>query len=131
MASEGSHHFFIRALVKSALNIALVWSLATYLDQYFQLTGGWPAIIIVGLLLMVFNIVVRPILNLITLPLKLFATMLAVIVVNGAFIQFIYMIILQMDPTLVQLEIFGGVWGWVVVATVLGFGNWVMKIILK
>ena len=74
---------------------------------------------------------VRPILNLVTLPLKLFATMLAVIVVNGAFIQFIYMIILQMDPTLVQLEIFGGIWGWVVVATVLGFGNWVMKIILK
>lgn len=117
----------MKILVKFLLNVATVWVMATYLSQYFQMTGGIPAFIIVGALITLMNMFVRPILDILTLPLKLFATILAVIIVNGVFIQFAHMVVINMDPGLVTMEIYGGLWGWVVVAVVFGFANWLVK----
>jgi putative membrane protein len=105
--------------------------MATYLNQFFVIGGGWRAIIIVGVILTLLNILVRPVLNVLTLPLKLFATILAVIVVNGAFVYLTHLLILRMDPEIAQLTILGGAWGWIVVAAVLGFGNWLIKEMLR
>ena len=121
----------LKITIRAALTISLVWAMATYLDQYFALTGGWRAIIIVGALLTLLNLLVRPLLALVTLPLRLFATILAVIAVNGLFVWLVQFIVEKMDPSKVRLEIFGGVWGWIVVAAVIGFANWVMKEMLK
>lgn len=127
MASEGSSHLALKITLKFVFNVILVWAMATYLGDYFLLEGGIPAMVIVGALITLLNIFVRPILTLITLPLKLFATILAVIIVNGFFIELVHIITLRMDPNLVQLEIFGGPWGWIVVAVSFGLANWVMK----
>lgn len=123
--------FALRMLVRAVLNVLLVWLLATYMSGYFQLTGGWPAIIVVGLLLMVLNVILRPILEILTMPLKWFATILAVIVVNGVFVQVIYQIAQNMDTGLLTLEIGGGILGWAIVAIVLGVGNWLMKMVMR
>lgn len=128
-ASEGS--LPLKITIRTALNVALVWAMAAYLDRYFLLTGGWRAVVIVGALLTLLNLVVRPVLSLLTMPLKLFATILAVIAVNGLFVWLVKWLVLQMDPGVVRLEIFGGVWGWIVVAAAIGFANWVMKEILR
>jgi len=120
----------LRVLIKALLNIAVVWLMTAYLNQYFQLAGGITAYIIVGSLITLLNIFVRPILEILTFPFKLFATIIALIIVNGGFIQLTHMITEQMDPTLVSLEIFGGLWGWIVVACVFGFSNWLIKEIL-
>ena len=117
----------LRVLIKTLLNMGLVWLMASYLDQYFQLTGGAAAVVIVGALLTLMNIFVRPILEILTLPLKLFATILAVILVNGGFVWLTMEITARMDPLLVHLEIFGALWGWIVVATTFGAGNWLIK----
>ncbi|PIR48919.1 hypothetical protein COU80_01925 [Candidatus Peregrinibacteria bacterium CG10_big_fil_rev_8_21_14_0_10_55_24] len=128
MSSEHSGPSWpLRVLIKALLNMGLVWLMATYLDQYFQLTGGIAAVIIVGALLTLMNIFVRPILEILTLPLKLFATILAVILVNGGFVWLTMEITQRMDPALVHLEIFGALWGWIVVATAFGAGNWLIK----
>ena len=129
--SSSSGSLPLRITIKTILNITLIWVMATYLDQYFLVTGGWRAIVIVGVLITVLNIVVRPILAVLTLPLKLFATILAVIVVNGIFVYLVHLLVQRMDPTLVQLTIYGGVWGWIVVAVILGFGNWLIKEMMK
>ncbi|OGJ55507.1 hypothetical protein A3D88_04600 [Candidatus Peribacteria bacterium RIFCSPHIGHO2_02_FULL_52_16] len=121
----------IRILIRFILNVLLVWAMAMYLDDYFFLSGGLPAYVVVGALLTVMNIVVRPILNLITLPLKLLATILAIILVNGIFIWLTYQIVLLIDPNLVTLEIIGGLGGWIVVTLVIGVANWLMKLFLK
>ena len=121
----------VRILIKLALNVILVFVLAKYLDDYFQMTGGIGAYIVIGSLLTLMNIIVRPILNIILLPLKLFATLLAIIIVQAIFVQLTVTIAHKMDPTIVTLEIFGGLWGWVVVAVILGLGNWLMKVLLK
>ncbi|MFH0851347.1 MAG: phage holin family protein [Candidatus Peregrinibacteria bacterium] len=129
--ADSSGSLPLKITIKAILNIALVWVMATYLDQYFALTGGWRAIIIVGALLTLLNLLVRPILAVLTLPLRLFATILAVIVVNGVFVWLVHILVLRMDPAIVGLEIFGGVWGWIVVAAAIGFANWIMKEIIR
>jgi len=119
-----------RVLLRAILNMALVWLLADKFTQYFTLTGGVAAIIIVGSLLTLMNLFVRPFLNIITLPVKLFATLLAIIIVNGVFVHMTHLIVQNMQENLVTLDIHGGLWGWIVVAVLLGFGNWVMKVVL-
>jgi len=131
MSNDSGGSLPLKITIKAILNVALVWVMATYLDQYFALTGGWRAIVIVGALLTLLNLLVRPILAILTMPLKLFATILAVIVVNGIFVWLVHLLVLKMDPAIVGLEIFGGIWGWIVVASAIGFANWVMKEIIK
>lgn len=112
-------------------NFFLTWFLVTYFEPFFVLTGGWPGIIVVGSVLTLLNIFVRPILKLATAPLKLFATILAIILVNGVFTQLTVSIVERMDEEIVQLSIEGGLWGWIVVAVILGVGNWVIKTIAR
>ena len=131
MSSENSSHTPLKLLLKFALNIVLVWVLSTYLGRYFSLDGGMPAYVIVGALITLLNIFFRPILNVLTLPLKLFATILAVIIANGAFVYVVHLVTLRMDPALVKLEIFGGPWGWIVVALCFGLANWILKEMFK
>ena len=131
MSSEGSSHHALKLALKSVLNIILVWAMATYMGQYFGLDGGIPAMVIVGALITLLNIFFRPILNILLLPLKLFATIIAIMISNGAFIYVVHLVTLRMDPSLVRLEIYGGPWGWIIVAVCFGFANWVMKEMFK
>ncbi|MBU0766261.1 phage holin family protein [Patescibacteria group bacterium] len=128
--SDSKSSWPMRILIKALLNFAAVWLMATYMNQYFQMTGGFAAVIIIGSLLTLMNMFVRPILDIVTLPLKLFATIIAIIIVNGVFVQLIHIISQEMNPDLVTLEIFGGLWGWTVVAVTFGFSNWVIKEVL-
>jgi len=114
-------------VLKFALNVTLVWVLARYLDEYFQLTGGLGAYVVVGSLITLMNLIVRPVLEILLLPLKLFATLLAIVILHAAFVQLTVMVVHKMDPGVVTLEIFGGLLGWVVVAGILGFGNWLLR----
>ncbi len=121
----------LKILLTVLLNMLLVWLLARFLDKYFQLTGGAAAYVIVGSLLTLMNLFVRPVLDLLTLPLKIFARLLAVIIVNGIFVWITHLIVIQMDPELISFEIFGGLWGWIVIASAFGIGNWLVKELLN
>ena len=121
----------MRLIVSTVLSIILVWLLATFLPDVFVLDGGVRAWIIVGALLTLMNILVRPLLNLFTLPLKLFATILAVILVNGVFLYLVIKITDLMDPSIVSLRIQGGVGGWLTLTLIVGLAHWVMKEILR
>lgn len=123
--------FPVQILLRFILTILLVWAMTTFLDQYFFLSGGFGGVIIVSALLTLMNLFVRPILNAITLPLKLLATILAIILVNTVFLWITYQIVLRMDPNLITLEILGGIGGWLVVSLTIGLANWVMKMIVK
>jgi uncharacterized membrane protein YvlD (DUF360 family) len=131
MSSEKSSHLPLKLVLKFVFNIVVVWALANHLGQYFGLDGGIPAYIIVGALMSLLNIFFRPILNILTLPLRLFATIIAVMIVNGAFVYVIAQFTLRMDPNLVKLEIYGGPWGWIIVAVCFGFANWLLKEMFK
>ena len=112
-------------------NIGLVLLLHKHFGDFFAITDSVHAWVVVAALITLMNIVIRPVLNVITFPLKLFATILAIIIVNGVFVQITVSVVENMDPEVVTLTINGGLWGWTVVAIVMGLGNWVMKIVIK
>lgn len=119
-----------RLALRALLTMALVWVMAKYLPQYLGITGGIAAIIVTGALLTLLNLFVRPLLNVITFPLKLFATIIAIILANAVFLWMVMWVTERMDPTLIQFEVRGGILGWVIVSLLLGIMNWVLKEIL-
>ena len=121
----------VQVLLRFLLTALLVWALSEYLSEYVFISGGFVAYMTIGALLTLMNLLVRPLLKLITLPLKLVATILAIILVNGVFLWITYQIVLLMDPNIAMFEILGGVGGWIVVALILGIANWLMKLVLK
>lgn len=117
--------------IKFVLNILLVWALAKYLSDYFDLSGGWVADIVIGALITLMNIIVRPLINLVTMPLRWFATAVAVVLANAGFLWLTLWVTDRMDPSIVTLQIQGGVIGWIVVALSFGIANWLMRAMLK
>jgi uncharacterized membrane protein YvlD (DUF360 family) len=87
--------------------------------------------VIVGALISLMNMVVRPVMNLIVLPLRLFATIIAIILVNAIFLWITLKITMLMDPSLVILDIGEGIGGWITASLTLGFGNWVLHLIVR
>lgn len=120
-----------RLLLRAILMIALVWLLARRFPQYVALTGGLPAAVAVGSLITLLNLFLRPILDLVILPLRILAHLLAFIVVNGVFVSILTRIAAMMDPSIVTFEIRGGWWGWIAVAVILGAANWLMRELLQ
>lgn len=120
----------LKLAIKAVCNSLLIWGMHAYLPQYFTVFGGAAAYVVMGSLLTLMNLSLRPILSIITLPFRLLFTLFTAIVVNAFFLFAVYQIALQMDPNIVVLTITGGFMGWFVVSAVLGLGNWVMKHIL-
>ncbi|NOS67751.1 MAG: hypothetical protein HOO67_05310 [Candidatus Peribacteraceae bacterium] len=121
----------IRILLRFLLTIGLVWAMNTYLHTWFVVTGGIPAYVIIAALITLMNIFVAPVLNLLAAPLKFFMTFVAVLLVNWIFLWLTIRIVSAMEPTLVTMQIKGGIPGWIVVIIALGVGKLVMKLVLK
>ncbi len=117
----------MKFLLKVVGNILVVYLLNTFLPAYVTIVGGLPAYIILGLLLMILNMTVRPILKLITFPLHFIFSILATIIVNILFLWIVYQVSLLLDPNILVFALTGGVVGWLVVSTVLGIANWFLK----
>ncbi len=120
-----------RLALSAVLNILLVFLLTRFLDTYFIVTGGIVAYIVVGALITLLNIVARPLLAIIMLPLKLFASIFAIVISNGIFVWLVYRVTLLMDPDLITLTIFGGLGGWIIVSIAFGIANWAIKMTSK
>jgi putative membrane protein len=116
----------LRILLRFVLTIVLLWALVNF-TPYLDLGSGWNGLIIIGALVTLLNLLVRPLLEILTLPLKFFATLIAFIIVNGLVVWLLYFISQYMDTSYVTFAIQGGILGWIVIALVLGFGNWAMK----
>jgi putative membrane protein len=121
----------LRIALRSILTVTLVWALATYLPQYISITGGLAAFVIIGALLTLMNLLVRPLLDLALIPLRLFASLLAFLIVNGVFVWLTVWMAARMQPDLVTLHIVGGILGWAIVILLIGIANWLLKMILK
>ena len=132
MSTEtSSWHLPLKIALRAVLNVALVWFLSRYFDEYLQLTGGISAYIVIGSLLTLMNLFIRPVLNLLSIPIRLVATLVAIVLVNGIFLWLITKIADHMDPSILTLDIRGGIGGWVVLMLILGFANWLQKLLIR
>ncbi len=120
----------LRITIRLVLTIALVWAMQKYLDRYIFITGGLPGWIVIGSLLTLMNLLVRPVLNAIAIPLHILASLLTFIIVNGVFIGITMWIAGHLEPDLVTMDIIG-FQGWIIVPIVFGAANWVMKVMLS
>ncbi len=57
--------------------------LASYLIEGFKVSGGWQAYVVAGLVLTFLNLIVKPILKLVTFPLIILTLGLFLIVINA------------------------------------------------
>ena len=121
----------LRLLLHFALTALLLWVMLTYLEMYISITGGWWGIATVAALITLMDVVVRPVLVLLMSPLRLFATMLASIIVNGMFLWIAVRLVLLMNPDRITMAIHGGLIGWAIVVIVFGFANWLMKAVVN
>ena len=117
-------------ILRLTLTIALLWILNTYASQYVQMKGGTAAYLVIGAVLTILNMIVRPVLNVLAFPLKLFATLLALIIANTAFLWIAQYVLVLLAPPTVALIVPTGLSGYIIAALLLGFGNWVIKEIL-
>jgi putative membrane protein len=120
--------FLLRIALRYGLTALTIYGLLQYTPQYLTLTPPIQGVLVAALIVAVLNALVRPVLKLITMPIGWVAGALAIIIVNGVFIQLVSMIADGL-PNLLQLEITGGLMGWVVIALALGISNWIVKII--
>ncbi|MBI1934176.1 hypothetical protein HYS30_00760 [Candidatus Peregrinibacteria bacterium] len=97
-----------RILLRLLLNIVFVWLLARYLGTIFLLTGGLPAILILGFLLTAIDLLFRPFLTLLTLPLRLFLSLLNTLVLSGLSLAILLFLSREFPPAILTLTIPGG-----------------------
>lgn len=113
------------------INVGVVIFLNSYFGSFFVLDGGYQGIAIVGLTFTVLNMLVVPILNVLSLPIKFIAWMIAFILVNAAAIWLTIWFVTSIGIMGVGLAIEGGIVGWVIVSVILGMGNWIVKAVVK
>lgn len=121
----------LRLFLRYLVTVGVVAGMSAFLPQYVVITGGAKAFFVIGAVLFVLNLFARPVLNLLTLPLRIFLFIVALIIVNGVFVWLLVKAMEYVDPALAQFTILGGWTGFAVVAIVLGLANWLMKNLLR
>lgn len=120
-----------RLVAEYVLTIGTLWLLTTIAPAYLSIGGSWVAMPVAAALLLLLNLFARPILKILTFPLKLFMTIVAVILANGLFLWILETIADRFDPSIATFTIHGGWIGWILVALVLGLANWIIQHIVR
>jgi len=119
----------IRILIYYIATVALVWLLAAKLSQYVFIDGGIRAYVTIGALLTLMNVLIRPVLRILFAPFHFIFGIIAVIALNWLFLYLTMRIAEQFDRSIVVFDINGGIGGWLIVAIILGFMNWLFHIL--
>lgn len=117
----------LRLVLQYALTALLLWGMTMYLPDYLIIQGSAAALPTVAALVLLLNIFARPILKIITFPLRLLMTLVAVILVNALFLWILTSVAERFDPATALFLVQGGAGGWIVVAMILGIGNWIFQ----
>ena len=94
-----------RILLRLLLNIAFVWLLTRSLGMIFLLTGGLPALLLIGFLLTGIDLLLRPFLALLTFPLRLFLSILNALVLNGLSLGVLVLLAREFQPGILTLTL--------------------------
>ena len=119
----------LRLVLRFTLTIALVFGLSRAMPDRFFVGGGVPGFIIIGALLTLLQIFVRPLLKLLTLPLRLLLGGIAWILASALLLLALQDGALLFDPAIVSLTVTGDLRGWFTVALALGLAMTVIDMI--
>lgn len=97
-----------RIVLRLLLNCAFILLLARSPGTAFLVTGGIPAILLLGFLLTAIDLLVRPFLSLLTLPLRLLLSLLNTLVLSGLSLGALVLISGEFPPSVLTITIAGG-----------------------
>src|SRR3989344_3045778 len=113
------------------INVAIVLFLQNYFGTFFMLAGGYQSIAITALTFTFLNMLIVPVLHVLSLPIKMIAWIIAFILVNAAAVWLAVWFITALSISGVSLSIGGGILGWIFVSAIFGVGNWMVKAVVK
>lgn len=119
--------FLLQILLRLALTVAVTWAMAAVLPQYLEIEGGMRGIVIVGVVLAVLNMTMRIPLDIITFPLRLFSSIIVMILINAAILWLAGIVLQHIEPEAASLTVKGGILGWVIVSCVFGILSWLIR----
>lgn len=120
----------VRLLLRLLATIIITWALTVLMDSYLIITGGFIGVVLVGGILAVLNVIVRPILKAIAFPIHLIMGLLALLLVNIGFLWIAEEIVGKVSPSIASMQIEGGWVGWIAVAFALSITNWIVAAML-
>lgn len=97
-----------RIILRLLLNSAFIWFLARSPWTIFLVTGGLPAILLLGFLLTAIDLLIRPFLSLLTLPLRLLLSLLNTLVLSGLSLAVLVLVAWEFPPSVLTVTIAGG-----------------------
>ena len=121
----------LKIIFRVVMNTGLVVLFQTSFSTFFILEGGVKALVLVGLTLAFLNWLIVPILHVLSLPIKFFAWIIGFLIVNMAALWLTVWFVASVAIEGMSLTIGGGIVGWLVISFILGFGNWIVRAILK
>lgn len=117
---------FLATIIANAFALFLV---SQVLDG-FLFTGGWVGPLIVGVILTFLNLILKPILKLLSFPLVFLTGGLFLIVLNAFILYLAQYILAVMDIEGVALQI-DGLLTYLLAAVIFGVANWLIHWFLK
>ena len=120
-----------RLLLRLLLNIAFLWILKKYVGEIFLLTGGVPALLIMGFLLTAIDLLVRPFLSLITLPLRLFLSLFNILVLSGLSLGILAFLSREFPPEILTLMLVGGFRDLFLLVAVFSLRDTILRFLLR
>lgn len=117
----------LRLTLNIIANSLLFYALDRYVPQYVSVFGGIVAFLTLGLMLTLLNVLLRPVLNIISFPARFLFGGIVIIALNVLFLRVLYELVLMLDPDIVALAITGDIIGWMITGTAVGLLNAALK----
>src|SRR3989344_30236 len=121
----------LKLLFRLIVNIGMVVFFQITFPSFFVLQGGVKGLVLVGITLAFLNWIIVPVLHILSLPIKLFAWIVAFFLVNAASLWLAVWFITALQIEGMTLAIGGGILGWLTLSFFLGIGNWLVRAVLK
>ena len=123
----------MRIIRKISLGIAanaLALYAVTYLMESVQYDGGWKAFLLLGIIVGMLNIFIKPLLKLVTLPFILLSVGLLLIPINAFILWLTERVIntLEIGNIMFQIE---GFTTYIIASIIFGAVNWFLHILIK
>jgi putative membrane protein len=119
----------LRIVLRFALTVILLWILSKVLSDYLTIVGSGEGLLVIAAVITILNMIVRPILTVLTFPLRLFSTLPAIILANAIFLWITVSALRAIGSGTLQIN--RGIIGWLVVSICFGVGNGIIRILTK
>lgn len=128
---QTGHSLPLRIVASFLLNAGVVYTLGWLFPQLFLLSPGWRALLIVSVIFTAMNVVVTPVLRILSLPIRAFVWTIGALLTNGLALWVTVRLVAVLKLEGVTLAIGGGLVTWLLLTIIFGLANGVLRRMLS